>query len=68
MNRMNISWDTEDYYAFPEKKTFFEVKWNVETTGMIDNEIVIDQDATIYYPRYFYAGNSTLQDISRKQP
>jgi hypothetical protein len=63
---LNISRGNDDFYAFPTYDTFLEVQWNRNQTGMLHHETSIVLGNQMYLPHYFYGGENTLSDLSRK--
>ena len=63
---MNITRWAEQYYAFPKQDTFVELQRNVNPSGPTQVDTLLQQGNSHYQPTYFYAGNYTLQDVSRK--
>jgi hypothetical protein len=63
---INISRGNEEYYSFPTYDTFLELQRNMSQTGMLYQEAHITSGSKKYLPHYFYGGENTLQDLSRK--
>ena len=63
---LNIQRGNEDYYAFPRNKTFLEVQRNVDKTGMLYQETMLDLKDVTYKPVYYYGGNNSLNNLYRK--
>jgi hypothetical protein len=64
--RINLFRGEESYYSFPKQDTFLELQRKVNQTGMLYNEVSLLSGNQKYLPKYFYAGNNTLHDLTRK--
>jgi hypothetical protein len=65
--RINLSRGDDNYYSFPTQETFLELQRNIGQTGALHNELSITSGNQTYLPTYFYAGNNTLQELSRRE-
>ena len=64
--RLNLSRGEDEYYSFPQSDTFLELQRNLDHTGAIYNEVSLASANQSYFPTYFYAGNNTLQNLTRR--
>ena len=65
--RLNLSRGEDAYYSFPKQDSFLELQRNLTPAGgAVYNEVSLISQTQKYLPKYFYAGNNTLQDTARR--
>lgn len=67
MPRISMSWGEDAYFTFPSKQAYVQLNWNHNTSGSVKNLISVDYQGLNYLPKYYYAGNFSLQDLGRKE-
>lgn len=64
---LSMNWGEEEYFTFPSKQAYIQLNWNHNTSGEVKNLISVDYQGLNYLPKYYYAGNFSLQDLNQKE-
>lgn len=67
MPRLSMSWGETEYFTFPSKQAYVQLNWDHNTSGSVKNLISVDYQGINYLPKYYYAGNFSLQDLGHKK-
>lgn len=61
---ISMSWGEDEYFTFPSRENYVQLTWSHSISGEVKNEIAAEYAGKNYLPKYYYAGENTLRELT----